>query len=867
MDALRIGGVISGMDTNALVEKLVSQARIPLDNLEAKYNLKTLEKSIYKEISDKLTTLRNDLFNLRLESTFKNKNVSSSNAGVVSATVTPSAKVGSHTVQVIQTAKNSYSYSQYTRAKLQLNNVGVSSISGKPTDFNEGVHNVIVSDDGTYYKSEDSFKFNELGQLKKFTGDGNISNIDGYGNFTSSASGTLVVTVNSIAYTLNLNINNGDDINSITNQLEISLNNQLNTEYQTSNIQYFSVRSDYDSNTQTWRLAFYSTSAEQLSLSVTGGTLQSNLGLSTTTTSTVFEMKKYHVANSYANLLTKLNSSTGGLIPGVSFNATSLNAGIMTIPQDASLNVSAATYTTVYGAQVTTGTLNTSVVGLQNAGFSTSPSSATNGTFTINGKKITITDYTQISVDTLLAQINSSGAGVIASYNSTTKSFELRSTTTGPTNISLGDFSDTSNILSVMKLSVVSGAQVVQGKTAGSIDPTAVLNQSGMTATVTKGIFTINGVSIYVDPAVDSLNSVISKINNSGAGVTISYEQSRDKIHIVSNNGIDKIRFGSTSDTSNFLEALNLTNNTTVEKSLGYAGQNAIVNVDGINYVRNKNTIDDIIEGVTLNIKSSSVQPVTLDVSVDTTKAVEYMATFIKHYNELIERLNPPKINKEDEKYLNALTLDKKNKMSESEVKDYEEKWKKFNSYEIIRKSAEFRNLKNSLRSNLFSDLTGITGKYTNLSQIGLKIAGDGDLELLKKGYLVKDTTDLDAIKSELQNNYTFINAITNNPDDVFKLFSENTNTAQGWARKIDNTIKGYNSVGGILYDKIKTYGTIDRQILTIAQAMDRTQRSVDAYYERLWKQFSNMESTIARLQERGNALAGIISSITGAKQ
>lgn len=862
MDALRIGGVISGMDTNALVEKLVSQARIPLDNLEAKYNLKTLEKSVYQDISDRLNTMRTDLFNLKLESTFKNKNSTSSNSSVVSATVTPSAKVGSHSVEVIQTAKNSYSFSQYTRAKLQLNSVGITSIAGRPADFNEGVHDVSISDDGTYFVSTDSFKFNELGQFKKVTGDGNVTNVDSYGNFTSSSSGTLQLNVESNTYTINLNINSGDDINRITNQIETSLNNQLNAQYNTSNIQYFSVRADY--NGGNWRLAFYSTSSEQLDLSITGGSLQSDLGVSTASTSTVSDMKKYHVGNSYSSLLTKINDSTGGLIPGVTFNATALTSGIMKVPQDATLNVSAATYTTIYGAQVTTGTLNTTVTGLQNAGFSTAPTSATNGTFTINGKKITIADYTQISVNDLIAQINSSGAGVVASYNTATKSFELKSTTLGPSIISLGDFSDTSNILSIMKLTVLSGAQTITGKTSGTVDTTATLNQSGLTATVTKGVFTINGVSIYVDPAVDTLDSVISKINNSGAGVNISYESSRDKMNIVSKNGIDKIKFGSSSDTSNLLEALNLTDNTTVQKEIGYAGQHAIVNVDGINYVRKNNSVSDIIEGVTLNLKSASSTPVTIDITVDTTKAVEYMANFIKHYNELVEKLNPPKINKEDEKYLNALTTADKNKMSETEVKNYEEKWKTFNSYEIIRKSAEFRNLKNSLRSNLFSDLTGITGKYSNLSQIGLKIAGDGNLEILKKGYLVKDTTDLDAIKSELQNNSTFINAITNYPDDVFNLFAENTTSATGWARRIETTIKSYSSVGGSIYDKIKTYGTIDRQILNLAEAMDRTQRSVDAYYERLWKQFSAMESRIAELQARGNALAGIISSITG---
>jgi len=115
-------------------------------------------------------------------------------------------------------------------------------------------------------------------------------------------------------------------------------------------------------------------------------------------------------------------------------------------------------------------------------------------------------------------------------------------------------------------------------------------------------------------------------------------------------------------------------------------------------------------------------------------------------------------------------------------IASYQEKWTTFNTYEIIRKSSELRQLKNSLRENLFNDLPGINGKYNNLSDIGLTIAGDGDFEILKKGYLVTDSTDLDTIKSALNANITLIDALTNNPNDVYQLFSQNTSAGKGWS-------------------------------------------------------------------------------------
>ncbi|UOD34368.1 flagellar filament capping protein FliD [Deferribacteraceae bacterium V6Fe1] len=871
MDALRIGGIMSGLDTNGIVETLTKQAKQTYYSLEKSYTNKTLEKSIYQSISSDLVSIKADLLNLKLETTFKSKNVSVSNSSILSATASTSAKNGSHTIKVSQTARNSYTYSQFTNVALSEKGAGVTSISGRPEDFLEGVHNVTISTNtisaADYYVSKDEFSPNNLGQISKYSGS-SISIVDTKGELTADLSGNFSISINSTIYSVSVSAVTGDDINKVTKSIEDSLNNQLNSANNTTNKNYLAVRVDFDSTSGSWNMAIYDTSLESLNIEVQSDSISQSLGLhngasSTTTKSVTTKILKYHVADSYTNLLTKLNDSSAGLIPGVTLTAdTSLSDGAFKIAQDSSLNVGVESYSKVIGATVSSGSgLNTSVIGLQNAGFAKTPSTSTNGTFTINGVSITIDDHTALSVNDLIAKINSSGAGVTASYDSIDDKVVLKSNTSGAENITLGDFSDTSDILSVLKLTAADGATKSTGSSNGSIDPTVKLNSAGFTKAVTSGIFTINGVSIYVDASVDTLNDVIYKVNNSGANVEMAYDEVSDKITLRSKNSIDKIVLGSSNDTSSFLEALNLTNDTTTSSEFGVAGQYAMLNVDGINYIRNTNKIDDIISGVTLNIKNASDEYTAIDISTDTTKAVEYFAKFVQHYNQMIDKLSPPEIDDEDKQYLTPLTEDEKGSMTSEEVTNYEEKWKTYTTYDIISKSSELRLLKNSLRSNLLSEATGITGAYSSLSEIGISIAGNGDISILKKGMLVKDSTNYDEILSELKNNETFLNALSENPDDVFKLFAENSSTATGWARKYESVINQYVSTGGLISLKIQPFGTIDRQLYNLTDRMDEEQTRLTSYLERVWSQFSYMETQIASLQEQGNYLTQLLAS------
>jgi len=67
------------------------------------------------------------------------------------------------------------------------------------------------------------------------------------------------------------------------------------------------------------------------------------------------------------------------------------------------------------------------------------------------------------------------------------------------------------------------------------------------------------------------------------------------------------------------------------------SAKNAIINLDGIDIERPKNTeIKDILDGVTLNLLKESTQPIKTTVTKNTSKAITQIEAFVKAYNDLL---------------------------------------------------------------------------------------------------------------------------------------------------------------------------------------------------------------------------------------
>ncbi|PLX71044.1 MAG: flagellar hook protein [Denitrovibrio sp.] len=879
MAGIQVGGIVSGLDTNSIVDQLMQQARVPVDRLYGDYEYKNLENTVFSDINNMLGNINSDLLNLRLESTFKTKLTSSTNDSVVTATATTDAEVRSHSISVSQLAQNSIASSAYTRFSLSHTGMNITKVTGLSYDYLEAVHNVTVEQSGADYVSTTKSTVQNVGTMSKAAGaaiDG--ANVDSYGEMLSAFTGDVTISYddeNGDAQTLTVSgtfASIGEDINDLASNLEFALNQMMNSSMGTNAVQYISMRAEHDSGT--WNLAMYETTVDDYNISMAGtdaGTLRNELGFAeayTPTTSSTTTMYKYHVADSLANLQAKMFSPTSGVVSGATFTVTDdITTGSITIAQDSSLKVSSDTYSTYTGAAASTGSgIDTTVKGLDAAGFSTTIDSNMNGTFTINDTVITIDDYTKISTNDLLGIINSSGAGVTASYDSGTDKFSIKSNNAGSSIIDLGAYGDTSDIIKLLKLDYSSDRTFKAGSTEGNIDATSKLTDSGLTAYPYTGTFSINGVSIYVDTSTESLNDVIAKVNRSGAGVTMSYDSNSDKISMVS-DGIDEITVGSTGDTSNLLEALNLTSDTETAQTIGETGQRAILTVDGSTYVRESNTVSDIISGVTLTLNGTSTSAASIGITVDSDKAVEAFSKFAAHYNELMEKLNVPDVNDDEEKYMEYLSDADRENMGEDEIANYIEKYEMYNTYDIIRKSSELRNMDTALRKAFFSERSGINDSINDMSDIGIEVAGAGDLNTEFYGYIAEFSTDYEEIMSKLKENSDFISALTEKPDSVFKFFANSPDKVEktdpgyseyqsklGWSRYFSNLIQErYTSDTGMIGNKLGAGGTIYSEIASLQSRIESQENRVESQLEMYWAQFTAMENAIADAQSQAS--------------
>jgi flagellar hook-associated protein 2 len=138
------------------------------------------------------------------------------------------------------------------------------------------------------------------------------------------------------------------------------------------------------------------------------------------------------------------------------------------------------------------------------------------------------------------------------------------------------------------------------------------------------------------------------------------------------------------------------------------AAQDASIVVDNISMTKDTNTITDVIEGVTLNLLSAdSSETVTVTVSNDTGGGKTAITDFVDAYNSAITLI--------DQQFQYDRSTD---------------------TAGTLMGDVTLRSIQQQLRSIISTSITGLTGDYVVLSQIGIRTGTDGLLSI--------DDTELD---------------------------------------------------------------------------------------------------------------------------
>ncbi|MFI3114687.1 MAG: flagellar filament capping protein FliD [Clostridia bacterium] len=374
--------------------------------------------------------------------------------------------------------------------------------------------------------------------------------------------------------------------------------------------------------------------------------------------------------------------------------------------------------------------------------------------------------------------------------------------------------------------------------------------------------FSINGVDFSFG-ADTTIASMISTINKSNAGVTMSYSSISDRIKIEANETgagydieIDEAD-GGILGTLFGVDSANLSSN--VEQ-----GNDALLTINGVDTSRSSNTFE--IDGITMTVtevSSSSTQTVTektltesydemtgetsyevnevevektvYDTSTITTardvdKIVEGVQAFIDGYNELIAELND--LVGADKTYRDyaPLTDAQKAEMSETEITLWNEK----TNEGLLSNDTYINTFLSQMRSALYQ--SGGSGNLA-IYQFGIETSSD----YTDNGKLVFDEA-------------TFRSAYASNAVDIADLF---TNTVDGLASSLMSAMTSIAnessgspgtlvSIAGIKGSTTESTCSYYSQLATLSSRIETLQAQYETEKTRYWSQFTTMETTLS---------------------
>ena len=290
-------------------------------------------------------------------------------------------------------------------------------------------------------------------------------------------------------------------------------------------------------------------------------------------------------------------------------------------------------------------------------------------------------------------------------------------------------------------------------------------------------------------------------------------------------------------------------------------GQDAKIILNGAEFTSDSNTFE--INGLTITANTTTDKEITLTTADDTEGIYDMIKGFLKEYNELINEMDKL-YNADSSKGYEPLTDDEKEAMSEKEIEKWEEKIK--NS--ILRRDSTLSSVATAIKQVMaqgfnmtYTDSAGNTKQYLDknnqpygqmyLSEFGIATLGYFTAKDNEKNAYHIDGDPDDA--STNTNADKLKTAIANDPEKVVNFFS---GLAMNLYNKIGDLMKKTEySSSFTLYDDVAMKDEYDDYTSKIKTQEERIKDFEDRYY----KKFSAMETAMAKMQSKQNAISGLI--------
>ncbi|MEQ8316048.1 MAG: flagellar filament capping protein FliD [Phycisphaerales bacterium] len=329
--------------------------------------------------------------------------------------------------------------------------------------------------------------------------------------------------------------------------------------------------------------------------------------------------------------------------------------------------------------------------------------------------------------------------------------------------------------------------------------------------------------------ADDSLRDVMTKINEAGVGVTAS----------ILNEGVGANPFrlslsardagvaGRTLiDTGGFDLGL-----TKLQEGLdAKAFFGSTDPAQAVLFTSSSNTVTDVFEGLTLNLQSASDEAVTINVASDRGELESKIEEFVGAFNETLDRIDFQSRFDEETEARGPLLGD-----------------------------STLLNLKNAMMSTILGGPLNVSGRYSNLSQVGITVGEGGRLELDKD--VLQDAIETDPqavedllIKRDIDQSggtRTLGEGIT-----VTDPLARETFSALGVFARVEELSRTYiDSVDGVLTARGQA---LENQVRLQEDRIEFFDQKLATRQTQLQREFASLETIISNFQAQQAALASL---------
>jgi len=310
---------------------------------------------------------------------------------------------------------------------------------------------------------------------------------------------------------------------------------------------------------------------------------------------------------------------------------------------------------------------------------------------------------------------------------------------------------------------------------------------------VTLSLTVGTGTATEISVGTASLQGAVTAINDAGLGVTAEIIDTgvagdRYRIQLIGETGAEK--------------AFSLTSgDDAISFSSVQTATDAQLNVNGVDFTRSTNVIDDVLTGVSLTLNTVTDRAANLSISQDNNEARANIVDFVTIYNEAQRQLK---------------------ELSNSSVDG------------ALAGDSIFRALTSSLRSIVLGSSSSATSSISNLSDMGISVSRSGQLE-------VND----DKLDNVLANNYA----------DVVQMFSANTDdqaassdAVAGLAGDIGKLISNATGSDSYLVSQQEALAnansTREEELSDLAERMERVEERYNRQFLAMQQIIDQMNST-----------------------